>query len=189
MKLYGFWAFQIGVLLIVLALSAVSFRVVETSRTLQTEVLAARDETVVLLQDDNAPDPLHVHKIVNEHRKQTLQKELIISQRLAEAAKRRAIDMQQARYYAHESPINNTTFVDTLRSLNYAYAFACENLNLTFSSNAYATVDDWMSSPAHKNCLMHESISSVGYASISLPTSDDQPIAYVVVAIYATEVI
>lgn len=185
MKTYGFWALQVSILLVVLVLSMATYGASEN--TGDTAVLAATDEPAVLHADSGAPDPLQVHDVVNQERGHSSAVELAISERLSEVASARALDMKQEGYYAHEHPRKGTTFVDSLASAEYTHAFACENLNLTFSSNAHATVYDWMNSPAHKACLLHEGITHAGYASVALTVGVGQPTPYIVVAVYATE--
>ncbi len=187
MKHIGFWLFQAVVMVGVVAtfwLLMLSLR--------EPVIVDSKDAGEVLSQqhvDFFSPDttnlkPADVLHEINQQRSSaglpTLQPNTV----LAEEAKRRAIDMQQHNYYAHEAPLTGKVFSDSLREQGVAYNYACENLNLSFSEKAHSTVRDWLDSPSHKRCLLQSYGRDVGLAVIDTQVPGAQP-SYIVVAIQA----
>lgn len=189
MKVFGFWLLQCSLLLVVILLSLASYELVEwpSDRSQDpTAVLAAVDQPVDFFSESDAPDPLLVHSIINEQRSESSHITLATHQKLALAAQQRALDMQRDGYYAHVNPATGGTFVDSLQEVDFTHSYACENLNLTFSDDPWATVEDWLQSPSHKACLMSDDVRYAGYASVPLRVPGQQD-AYIVVAVYANE--
>lgn len=187
MKAFGFWLLQCSLLFAVILLSLISYVIVEWPNDIsqdRTAVLAAVDQPVDFFSQSDAPDPLLIHSIINEQRSESSHIRLATHQKLALVAQQRALDMQQDAYYAHINPATGGTFVDSLQDVDFTYSYACENLNLTFSDDARATVEDWLQSPSHKACLMSDDVRYAGYASVPLRVPGQQD-SYIVVAVYA----
>lgn len=85
---------------------------------------------------------------------------IVKDSQLAKIAGFRAEDMKSRRYYAHTTP----------DGLTYAAYFenqvgnSCENLNLTESTSFSATINDWLDSLSHRDCLLDSRFKHAGYA-------------------------
>lgn len=187
MRHFGFWLFQAVVMTGVIAtfwLLMLSLRepvVADTSNN--AEVLA--EQSIDFFYPDTSD--LKLADVLNEINKQRSDAGLPVLQPnnvLTEEAKRRAIDMQENEYYAHEEPSTGKVFSDSLKERGIVYTYACENLNLSFSSQAHLTVRDWLNSPAHKRCLLQEYGRDVGLAVVDVRRPNAQP-SYIIVAIKA----
>jgi len=164
------------------------------SQTSSPEVLSSDSRARVLsafaepsIETPTIPDVDDVFNKVNAKRVQANLNPLVRNSVLTELANERARDMSANEYYSHING-QGLYFYDLLKSKNYSVGFACENLDLSYSSSEASYVADWMNSNAgHRECLLNEKITDAGYALVSyIPnsrTSDEQ--AYLVVAIHA----
>lgn len=189
MKTSGFWAFQLVVLVGVVVSFFTLLYSLDTSTAAPSEpsgeVLADSDEVFFQSEGDVVP-ALEVFEQINEQRDLADTESIVPSAVLAEEAKRRAAEMQRDGFYAHEHPETGMMFSDSLKQSGVTYGYACENLNLSFSTQAHLTVRDWLQSDAgHRECLLDEQVTHIGVATIDFPLSDDQS-AYITVAIQAS---
>lgn len=98
----------------------------------------------------------------NEERARNNLPPLKLSSRLSQAAELKAINMFAHNYWAHFAP-DGTSPWDFMRQVDYKYEFAGENLakNFLFSENV---VDAWMDSPTHRENILRDEYTEVGYA-------------------------
>lgn len=126
---------------------------------------------------------------INEARTQAGRPILRADVKLNELAHMRANDMVSRQYYAHESP-DKTFFNDYFQQYDISATYACENLDLTITSDPNQVVQDWMNSNhGHRECVLSPNIDEAGYAvelytDAPVDSATDTPI-YVVVAIHA----
>ncbi|MBI4096410.1 MAG: hypothetical protein HY425_01705 [Candidatus Levybacteria bacterium] len=87
---------------------------------------------------------------------------LILNSKLSEAAVKKAQDMFEYNYWAHNSPGGKTPWV-FIKSSGYRYVYAGENLARGFST-AEDVVKAWMASPDHRNNMLSSNYQDVGFA-------------------------
>ena len=87
---------------------------------------------------------------------------LTFNERLSEAASKKADDMFEYNYWAHNSPAGKTPWV-FIKNSEYKYVYAGENL-----ARGFATPEDvikaWMASPSHRANMLSQNYSDVGFA-------------------------
>ena len=88
---------------------------------------------------------------------------LILNEKLSEAASKKAEDMFEYNYWAHNSPTGKTPWV-FIKSSGYKYVYAGENLARGFST-AEDVVKAWMTSSAgHRENMLSSNYQDVGFA-------------------------
>lgn len=90
---------------------------------------------------------------------------LVLNQRLAEAAAKKAQDMFANNYWSHTSP-NGRTPWDFIINEDYKYTLAGENLAKNFSDSR-AVVEAWMASPTHRENILKAGYRDIGFAVIN----------------------
>lgn len=108
---------------------------------------------------------------------------LELNEALSSAAQAKAEDMQARNYWSHETPDGEQpwSFID---DTNYEYHKAGENLAYGFL-NSSATVSGWMNSPSHRQNMLDQGYTDVGFGIVNATDylgKDDQTI---IVAFYA----
>jgi len=101
----------------------------------------------------------------NEERKKEGMLPLQYNSILSDSARKKAQDMFQNDYWAHNSPQGKTpwTFFD---SSGYKYSIAGENLAKDFY-DTNSLVKAWMNSPTHKSNIMHQKYQEIGIAVVN----------------------
>lgn len=84
---------------------------------------------------------------------------------LSQAAEKKAKDMFEKGYWAHNAP-DGTTPWDFIHGEGYRYTFAGENLARDFSYSK-DVVDAWMASPSHRDNLMRPEYQDIGFAVVN----------------------
>lgn len=87
---------------------------------------------------------------------------LSLNEKLSEAASKKAQDMFENNYWAHNSPTGKTPWV-FIKASGYEYIYAGENLAKGFST-APDAVNAWMASPDHKANMLSSNYKDVGFA-------------------------
>lgn len=87
---------------------------------------------------------------------------LSFNEKLADAAAKKAQDMFEYDYWAHNSPSGKTPWV-FIKAEGYRYVYAGENLARGFS-NADDVVKAWMASPDHRSNMLSSNYQDVGFA-------------------------
>lgn len=82
------------------------------------------------------------------------------SEKLKEAAQKKAQDMVEKGYWAHISPVGRTPW-DFMREQGYSYSTAGENLARDFS-DVGSMISAWLASPSHKENLLNKDFSEIG---------------------------
>lgn len=99
-------------------------------------------------------------------------KGLSYSEKLADAARRKAANMYSENYWAHNSPSGKTPWV-WFKDAGYTYIYAGENLAKDFG-NTDRLMSAWMASPTHKENIVNPKYTELGVAVVpgSLEGSD-----------------
>ena len=137
------------------------------------------------------PNPNDILSAVNATRIQNSQTVLRGDAVLSQLAEERADDMVARSYYAHKNPDGNN-FFNLLQQKNAEPAYACENLNLQSSLEAYDYAKDWYASTkGHRECMLNPNVTRAGYAVRAMYETASSgglyQTYYVVVAIHATD--
>lgn len=100
---------------------------------------------------------------VNEERQDLSKNQLIVSEKLTEAAQLKANDMASKSYFAHVSPEGKDPW-SWLREVNYSFKNAGENLAVNFvdSEDVHKA---WMNSPTHKANIVRDGFTEIGIAT------------------------
>jgi hypothetical protein len=100
----------------------------------------------------------------NEERAANGGGELVLSEKLSEAAEMKARDMFAKQYWSHDAP-DGTKPWKWLAEVGYSYEIAGENLAKGFSS-AEAVVKAWMDSDTHRENMLKLGYTEVGFAAV-----------------------
>lgn len=100
--------------------------------------------------------------LTNKERQNAGMRPLILNNKLSEAASKKAQDMFEYNYWAHNSPVGKTPWI-FIKSSGYKYVYAGENLARGFTS-ADGVIKAWMASPDHKNNMLSANYEDVGFA-------------------------
>jgi len=108
--------------------------------------------------------------------------DLKINKKLSEAAQDKAEDMVEKDYWSHLTPDGDSpwTFVD---EAGYEYSRAGENLAYGFS-NSEQVIAGWMNSQSHKENMLDDGFSEVGFGFANSQNFEGNGKNTVVVAIY-----
>jgi len=100
--------------------------------------------------------------LTNKERQEAGVDPLIINEKLSEAAAKKAQDMFEYNYWAHNSPVGKTPWI-FIKSSGYEYIYAGENLARGFTT-ADGAIEAWMASPDHRNNMLSSNYKDVGFA-------------------------
>lgn len=89
---------------------------------------------------------------------------LVYSEKLADAARRKAANMLEEDYWAHNSPSGKTPWV-WFKSAGYSYLYAGENLAKDFGSTD-RMLAAWMASPTHRDNIINAKYTEIGVAVV-----------------------
>ena len=101
----------------------------------------------------------------NEQRARQGAAPLTLDQKLNYAATQKARDMLANQYWAHVSPSGVTPW-NWLKKANYSYSYAGENLAKGFRTTG-GVVTAWMNSTEHRENILNEHYSNVGFAVVN----------------------
>jgi hypothetical protein len=91
--------------------------------------------------------------------------ELVLNEKLSNAAKKKAEDMFANDYWAHVSPSGVEPW-DFILSQGYDYIYAGENLAKNFSTSK-EVVEAWYKSPSHRDNLLNRNYDEIGFAVVN----------------------
>jgi uncharacterized protein YkwD len=145
--------------------------------------------TVQLPEDSSLPSLNKLLMLSNVSRNDKNKSALTIDPALTKIAQSRANDMAQRGYFGHQNPEGNN-YSHQLPGTTYEGTYSCENLVIGSSLNPEPYVSQWLSSTTgHKECLLSEATSRVGYGVAKL-VFDHSKIydseSYIIVAIQAS---
>lgn len=100
--------------------------------------------------------------LTNKERQNAGVELLLLNEKLSEAAEKKAEDMLEYDYWAHNSPTGKTPWV-FIKSSGYEYVYAGENLARGFTS-APEAIKAWMASPNHRANMLSSNYQDVGFA-------------------------
>ena len=116
-------------------------------------------------------------KLVNSLRKENGLNSLKWNDRLASAAYKKAVDMENYKYFDHISPKGKKAW-DFVISENYQYSNAGENLALDFDNVKDAT-NAWENSPLHLRNMVSSEFDEFGFAQLNANIEGHPTIVYV----------
>lgn len=105
-----------------------------------------------------------VVRATNEQRLGEGLKPLSYSEKLADAARRKAANMFEENYWAHNSPSGKSPWV-WFNSAGYSYVYAGENLAKDFGETS-RLFSAWMASPTHKDNIVNPKYTEIGIAVV-----------------------
>ncbi len=82
---------------------------------------------------------------------------------LNQVATVRVNDMFKNQYFSHDAP-DGTTFVDTIKDVDYRYFSVGENLALGDFSTNQGIVTAWLNSPGHRANMLNDNYTEIGIA-------------------------
>lgn len=91
-------------------------------------------------------------------------KPLAYNEKLADAARRKAENMFNENYWAHNSPSGKSPWV-WFQDVGYTYIFAGENLAKDFGDTS-RMMSAWMASPTHKENIVNPKYNEIGLAVV-----------------------
>ena len=103
--------------------------------------------------------------LTNETRSKKGLSTLTLNNKLSKAAELKANDMFEDDYWAHTAPDGKEPW-DFIRSQEYYYVFAGENLAVDFS-DSQDVVEAWIDSPTHRDNLLNANYSEIGFAVVN----------------------
>jgi len=90
---------------------------------------------------------------------------LSINEKLSKAAEAKANDMFEDDYWAHTAP-DGTEPSNFIKAYGYEYSYAGENLAVDFA-NSKDVVDAWYKSPSHRENLINQDYTEIGFAVVN----------------------
>ena len=102
---------------------------------------------------------------------------LVYSEKLADAARRKAANMYEENYWAHNSPSGKTPWV-WFRNAGYSYLYAGENLAKDFGDTD-RMVSAWMASPTHRENIVNAKYKEIGLAVVPGTLQDKETVLVV----------
>jgi len=111
---------------------------------------------------------IHVEQLLastNAKRQSLGLSNLTLNGKLSAAAARKAQDMFEKNYWAHNSPTGSTPW-DFINGAGYRYTVAGENLAKNFSTSD-GVVEAWMASPTHRDNIVKSSYKEIGFAVVN----------------------
>lgn len=105
-----------------------------------------------------------VVRSTNEARIAAGLKPLTYNEKLADAARRKAANMFEENYWAHNSPSGKSPWV-WFKASGYNYIYAGENLAKDFGDTG-RMMSAWMASPTHKENIVNAKYSEIGVAVV-----------------------
>lgn len=108
--------------------------------------------------------PSLIIELTNQRRAQSGLPSLIVNEKLSDAARRKAADMFQKDYWAHNAPDGTKPWY-FITSSGYSYLHAGENLARDFT-DADRVVDAWIDSPSHRENLLSNRFKEIGVAVV-----------------------
>ncbi len=106
-----------------------------------------------------------LYQLTNQQREKNNLPDLTYNDKLSAAAAKKAADMFANNYWAHYGPAGETPW-DFILSSGYSYEYAGENLakNFLFSQGV---VDAWMNSSTHRDNILRQNYTEVGFAVVN----------------------
>lgn len=118
----------------------------------------------------------------NTARRSYDQNPLKLNPLLSRAAQAKANDMALKNYWSHNTPSGNPPWV-FVSAVDYSYDKLGENLAAGFT-DASTTIDGWMASPSHKENMLDDEYTEVGFGFANNPnytsTGNEGPMTIVV---------
>ncbi len=105
-----------------------------------------------------------VVRATNDERAAQGLKALSYNEKLADAARRKAANMFEENYWAHNSPSGKSPWV-WFQQAGYSYVYAGENLAKDFGSTG-SLMSAWMASPTHRDNIVSAKFSEIGVAVV-----------------------
>lgn len=127
-------------------------------------------------------NPIDLLSLTNEQRQEAGVEPLEINTQLTKVASLKAKDMFDHNYWSHTSPDGVTPWY-WFDEADYSYIYAGENLARNFSSSN-GVVSAWMASPGHRENMLKDYYTEVGFAMMD--GKIDGQATNIIVAMYGT---
>lgn len=105
-----------------------------------------------------------VVRATNQERLSAGLKPLAYNEQLADAARRKAANMFEENYWAHNSPSGKSPWT-WIKAAGYNYTFAGENLAKDFGDTS-RMISAWMASPTHRDNIVSTKYQEIGVAVV-----------------------
>ena len=106
-----------------------------------------------------------VADLVNAQRANHGLSALTFSEKLADGARAKSLDMARNNYFSHNSPTYGSAF-DMMKTFGITYKTAGENIAKGYSSPE-AVVTAWMNSESHRENILHPGYTAIGVGYIA----------------------
>jgi hypothetical protein len=116
-------------------------------------------------------------QLTNQRRAEAGLPPLTMNSQLSQAAEMKAAHMMSNNYWAHNAPDGTTPWV-FIKTVGYDYIYAGENLARGFTT-ASDTVNAWMASPGHRDNMLSQNYSDIGFAVITGNLTGDETVLVV----------
>lgn len=103
-----------------------------------------------------------IFNLINKERIKRNIPPLTLNNKLIQAAKNKAKDLADKKYFDHNSP-NGKQFSSWIKETNYKYSFIGENLAINFQTEE-TTINAWMKSESHKENILEKNFTETGIA-------------------------
>ena len=103
-----------------------------------------------------------IFKLINKERARANVSPLTLNNKLIQAAKNKAKDLAEKKYFDHNSP-EGKQFSSWIKETDYKYSFIGENLAINFQTEE-AVINAWMKSSSHKENILEENFTETGIA-------------------------
>lgn len=113
-----------------------------------------------------------LYELTNQQREKNGLPDLIYSNKLSAAAYNKAQDMFAKNYWSHYAPDGKTPW-DFILSSGYQYEYAGENLAKNFLLSD-GVVDAWMKSSTHRDNILRNNYTEVGFAIVNGTLNGEQ---------------
>jgi hypothetical protein len=137
-----------------------------------------------ILGDQAGITVAQLHNRTNDVRKQGNLGALALSDKLSDAAQKKAENMLSVGYWSHDAP-DGTTPWQWIEGEGYAYVNAGENLARGFNT-IDGIMDAWLDSPSHRANVLNGNYTEVGFAAVNGAMNGEK--TTLVVAMYAQPV-
>lgn len=105
-----------------------------------------------------------VVRATNQERLSAGLEPLLYNEKLADAARRKAANMLEENYWAHNSPSGKSPWT-WIKAAGYNYTYAGENLAKDFGDTS-RMISAWMASPTHRDNIVSSKYKEIGIAVV-----------------------
>lgn len=127
---------------------------------ISTQWLYLGQARVVIAKENISPTG--IFKLINKEREKENISPLTLNNKLIQAAKNKAKDLKDNKYFDHNSP-DGKQFSSWIKDTDYKYSFIGENLATNFQTEE-GVINAWMKSESHRENILEENFTETGIA-------------------------